>query len=274
MAIATDSTPTERLARGMLWIYSVAVLIFLIAPVLVIVPLSFNSAPFFTFPPSGVSLRWYGDVLGNPSWLQAIWNSVLVALSTTVLATALGTMAASGLSRQEMPYRSFIVGLLISPMIVPAVIVAVGTYQLFSTVGLLNSLPGLVAADTVLAVPFVVMTVSATFANYDTKLTKAALSLGATPLRAFRTVTMPLIMPGVTSGALFAFVTSFDETVLVQFLAGPNQRTLPKQMFEGISEEVSPTITAVATALILMAVALLTAIELLRRRSDRLRGRD
>jgi putative spermidine/putrescine transport system permease protein len=159
-------------------------------------------------------------------------------------------------------------------MIVPAVIVAVGMYQLFSTVGLLNSLPGLVAADTVLAVPFVVMTVSATFANYDTKLTKAALSLGATPLRTFRTVTMPLIMPGVTSGALFALVTSFDETVLVQFLAGPNQRTLPKQMFEGISEEVSPTITAVATALILMAVALLTAIELLRRRSDRLRGRD
>jgi putative spermidine/putrescine transport system permease protein len=272
MALPAYATQSERVARGVLWVFSIAVLVFLIAPILVVVPLSFNSETFFTFPLAGFSLRWYADFLENPRWTAAIWNSLIVALATTVIATALGTLAATGLTRREMPYRGLIMGILISPMIVPVVITAVGMYFFFGTLGILNSLTSLVIADTALAVPFVVITVTATLSNYDTSLNRAAQSLGADPFRTFRSVTLPLILPGVISGALFAFVTSFDETVLVQFLGGPDQRTLPKQMFSGIREEVSPTITAVATILIVFAIVLLTAIELLRRRSERLRG--
>lgn len=270
MASTTNRTSSERLARVALWAFSLAVLLFLVAPIIVIVPVSLNPDAFFTFPPTGISLRWYVDLLDNPRWTQAIGNSLLVAAATTVLATGLGTLAATGLSRREMPFRGLILGLLISPMVVPVVIVAVGLYFFFGTLGLLNSLTGLVLADTALAVPFVVVTVGATLNAYDTALTRAAQSLGAGSLRTFRSITLPLILPGVISGALFAFVTSFDETVLVQFIAGPDQRTLPKQMFSGLSEEVSPTITAAATILILLAMAMLAAIELLRRRSERL----
>jgi putative spermidine/putrescine transport system permease protein len=272
MALPAYATSSERVARVVLWVFAIAVLGFLIAPILVVIPLSFNSEPFFTFPLTGFSLRWYTDFFGNPEWTQAIWNSILVAVATTILATALGTLAASGLTRREMPYRGLIMGVLISPMIVPVVITAVGMYFFFGDLGILNSLFGLVLADTALAVPFVMITVTATLSNYDTSLNRAAQSLGANPFLTFRKVTLPLILPGVISGGLFAFVTSFDETVLVQFLAGPDQRTLPRQMFTGIREEVSPTITAVATVLIALAILLLIAIELLRRRSERLRG--
>jgi putative spermidine/putrescine transport system permease protein len=272
MALPAYATQSERVARAVLWIFSVTVLLFLIAPILVVIPLSFNSEPFFTFPLAGFSLRWYADFLDNPRWTQAIWNSLIVGGATTVLATALGTLAATGLTRREMPYRGLIMGLLISPMIVPVVITAVGMYFFFGNLGLLNTLTGLILADTALAVPFVVITVTATLSNYDTSLNRAAQSLGAAPLYTFMKVTLPLILPGVISGGLFAFVTSFDETVLVQFLSGPDQRTLPRQMFDGIREEVSPTITAVATILIVVAIVLLAAIEMLRRRSERLRG--
>jgi len=170
-----------------------------------------------------------------------------------------------------MPYRGLLMGILISPMIVPVVITAVGMYFFFAQIGILNTFFGLILAHTALAVPFVVITVGATLSNYDVSLNRAASSLGAPPLRTFWKVTLPLILPGVISGALFAFVTSFDETVLVLFLASPDQRTLPKQMFSGIREEVTPTITAAATLLIVFATLLLATIELLRRRSERLR---
>lgn len=272
MALPAYATRPERLARAGLWVFSVAVLLFLIAPILVVVPLSFNSGTFFTFPLAGYSTRWYAEFFGNPRWTGAIWNSLVVSLATTVLATTLGTLAAVGLSRREMPWRGLVTGLLIAPMIVPVVITAVGMYFFFGQLGILNTLGGLILADTALAVPFVVITVTATLSTYDTTLNRAAANLGAPPWRTFVSVTLPLILPGVTSGALFAFVTAFDETVLVQFLAGPGQRTLPKQMFTGIREEVSPTITAAATVLILVATLLLTAVELLRRRSERLRA--
>ena len=272
MALPAYATRSERIARVVLWVASILILLFLIAPILVVIPLSVNSQPFFTFPLAGFSLRWYADFFDNPRWTAAIWNSLIVAAATTVLATALGTLAATGLTRREMPYRGLIMGLLISPMIVPVVITAVGMYFFFGNLGILNTLGGLILADTALAVPFVVITVTATLSNYDTSLNRAAPSLGAAPLYTFFKVTLPLILPGGISGGLFAFVTSFDETVLVQFLAGPDQRTLPKQMFTGIREEVSPTITAAATILIALAIVLLTAIELLRRRAERLRG--
>jgi putative spermidine/putrescine transport system permease protein len=272
MAIAPYAMPAERAWYYAHRVFVAAVLLFLIAPILVVVPLSFNSEPYFTFPMPGVSLRWYEDFFTNDRWTLALQTSVKVAAAVTVLATALGTLAALGLSRANFPARTLIMSLLISPMVVPVIISAVGMYFFYTRIGLSNSLPGLILAHTALATPFVVIVVTATLSGFDHSLTRAGASLGAPPTRVFFKVILPLILPGVISGALFACVTSFDEVVVVLFLAGPEQRTLPKQMFSGIREMISPTITAAATLLIIFAVVMLTTIELLRRRSERLRG--
>jgi putative spermidine/putrescine transport system permease protein len=272
MAIAPYASLAERA-----WYYThrvivAAVLLFLIAPILVIVPLSFNSEPYFTFPMPGLSLRWYEDFFTNDRWTLGLQTSIKVATAVTIFATALGTLAALGLSRASFPARTLIMSLLISPMVVPVIISAVGMYFFYTRIGLSNSLPGLILAHTALATPFVVIVVTATLSGFDHSLTRAGASLGAPPARVFFKVILPLILPGVISGALFACVTSFDEVVVVLFLAGPEQRTLPKQMFSGIREMISPTITAAATLLIIFAVLMLTTVELLRRRSERLRG--
>jgi putative spermidine/putrescine transport system permease protein len=272
MAVAPYATPGERA-----WYYThrvicATVLLFLIAPILVIMPLSFNAEPYFTYPMPGLSLRWYEDFFTNDRWTLALKTSVIVGVSVTILATALGTLAALGLSRANFPARALIMSVLISPMVVPVIISAVGMYFFYTRIGMSNTLPGLVLAHTALATPFVVIVVTATLSGFDHTLTRAGASLGAPPPTVFFKVILPLILPGVISGALFAFVTSFDEVVVVLFLAGPEQRTLPKQMFSGIREMISPTITAAATLLILFAVVMLTTIELLRRRSERLRG--
>jgi putative spermidine/putrescine transport system permease protein len=272
MALPSYASRSEHVARGALWVFSVAVLLFLVAPILVIIPLSFNSEPFFTFPMAGFSWRWYQDFFTSDRWVSSIQHSLLIGICTTILATALGTLAAQGLNRREIPLRGLLMGILISPMIVPVVITAVGMYFFFGELGILNSFLGIILAHTALAVPFVVITVGATLSTYDTNLSRAASNLGATPMYVFRRVTLPLILPGIISGALFAFVTSFDETVVVLFLASPDQRTLPMQMFSGIREEVTPTITAAATLLIIFACVLLGSIEALRRRSARLNG--
>jgi len=255
------------------------IFLFLIAPILVIIPLSFNAQPYFTFThdmlalkASAFSLRWYQDIVGNPQWLHSIKNSFIVGTSATALATSLGTVAALGLSRSHMPYRSAVMGLLISPMIVPVIITAAAMFFFYSGIGLAQTYLGLILAHTALGTPFVVITVTATLVGFDHSLTRAAAMLGATPTRTFFKVTMPLILPGVISGALFAFVTSFDEVVVVIFLAGFEQRTIPRQMWAGIREQISPTILAVATLLIGFSIILMTALELLRRRNERLRG--
>jgi putative spermidine/putrescine transport system permease protein len=272
MALPAYAGRSERFARAALWVFSVVVLLFLVAPILVIIPLSFNSQPFFTFPMAGFSFRWYEEFFGSDRWMASIRHSLLIGICTTLLATVLGTLAAQGLNRREIPFRGLLMGVLISPMIVPVVITAVGMYFFFGKLGLLNSFAGIILAHTALAVPFVVITVGATLSTYDTNLSRAGASLGAQPLTVFRRVTLPLILPGIISGALFAFVTSFDETVVVLFLASPDQRTLPMQMFSGIREEVTPTITAAATLLIVFACVLLGSIEMLRRRSARLKA--
>jgi putative spermidine/putrescine transport system permease protein len=272
MAIAPYASPVERAWYYLHRVICALILLFLIAPILVIMPLSFNAEPYFTYPMPGISTRWYEDFFTSDRWQLALQNSVFVACSTTVLATALGTLAALGLSKANFPLRNLVMGLLISPMIVPVVITAVGMYFAYGEIGLTNSFPGLILAHTALATPFVVITVTATLFGFDHTLTRAGASLGAPPPRVFFKVILPLILPGVISGALFAFVTSFDEVVVVLFLASPEQRTLPKQMFSGIREQISPTITAVATMLIIFSVVLLTSVELLRRRSERLRG--
>ncbi len=282
------------------------IFIFLITPILVIMPLSLNAEPYFTFTdgmlafdqdayswrwykdifrfgmtePDATGSGWWSDMWSNSVWIGAFRNSFFIATMATLLATAFGTLAALGLSRREMPFRTAITSLLISPMIVPLVITATGMFFFYAKKdifpfypdGLVNTYPGLILAHATLGVPFVIITVTATLTGFDQSLIRASQGLGANGFTTFRKVIMPLILPGMISGALFAFITSLDEVVAVIFLADVDQRTIPRQMFSGIREQISPTILAVATVLVLLSIALLTTIELLRRRTERLRG--
>ena len=272
MADPQHQTTQEKVESFFSRGFAYLVLAFLIAPLLVIVPLSFNAEPYFTFTskmltlnPEGYSFRWYLDIVENPQWLEAIGNSLVIALASTFLATVLGTLAAVGLARSNMPFRDFYMALLISPLVVPIVIAAAGMYFFYSSVGLAQTHLGIILAHTTLGVPFVVITMTATLSGFDRNLIKAASSLGADPITAFFRVTLPLIAPGMISGALFAFAASFDEVVTVLFLGGPEQRTIPRQMWSGIREQISPTILAVATLLIIFSSLLLLAVEMLRR---------
>tara|TARA_B110000438_G_C15763646_1_gene628485 strand:- start:259 stop:1116 length:858 start_codon:yes stop_codon:yes gene_type:complete len=257
------------------------VFIFLVAPLFVIIPLSFNAEQYIHFSddmlalkPEAFSLRWYEDMIygtKNP-WGLAFRNSIIIAFFATLGATALGTLAALGLSSRFMPYKGLIMGVLISPMIVPLIISGSALFFFLSDVGLSSSFPGIIIAHIVLGTPFVVITVTATLSGFDHSITRAASSLGSSPWNTFFKIILPLITPGVVSGALFAFVTSFDEVVVVLFLAGPGQTTIPIQMWTGLREQLSPTILSVATCLIIGSVIILVLMELLRRRSERLRG--
>jgi putative spermidine/putrescine transport system permease protein len=258
-----------RVARTAFYIYCALVLIFLIAPLLVIVPLSFNAEPYFTFTPkmltldpTGWSLRWYEELRANPQWLESVKNSFIVAVFSTFIATVLGTMAAIGLSRPHMPYRSVIMALVLSPMIVPVIIVAAGMSFVYGSWGLAQTHLGIILAHATLGAPFVVITMTATLAGFDRRLVQASQSLGAAPTTTFFQITLPLVAPGLASGALFAFATSFDELVTVLFLGGPDQTTIPRQMWSGIREQISPAILAAATMLICVAATLLLLIQL------------
>ena len=266
--------PKQNLGRIAYLVCCVLIFAFLIAPILVIVPLSFNAEPYFTFTEGMVrleaeaySLRWYRQIIQDEVWTRALGNSLIIGIAATALATALGTLAALGLSSPAMPGRRFAMGLLISPMVTPVIISAAGMFFFYSNLGLAQTHLGLILAHAALGTPFVVITVTATLSAFDTNLTRAAASLGAGPLRTFRRVQLPLIAPGVISGALFAFATSFDEVVVVLFMGSVEQRTIPRQMWAGIREQISPAILAVATFLIAFAVLLLLAVEWLRRRA-------
>ena len=267
-----------------LWFYGFRVivwmvLIFLITPILVVIPLSFNAENFFTFTPAmlnldpaGYSLKHYQDFFTNPDWQQAMWNSIAIAPVATLLSVSFGTLAAIGLSSEHVPFRRPIMAILISPMIVPLIISAAGMYFFYSRIGLQGTYWGVVLAHAALGIPFVIITVTATLVGFDRSLTRAAANMGANPVTTFFRVQMPLILPGVISGGLFAFITSFDEVVVVLFVGSAGQKTLPWQMFIGLREQISPTILAVATILVAISIALLTTLEMLRRRSERLRG--
>ena len=257
------------------------VFFFLIAPLFVILPLSFNaeqyihfSAKMLALDPEGFSLRWYEDMIygtKNP-WGLATKNSLVIAFFATIGSTILGTVAALGLSSRHMPYKAAFMALLISPMIVPLIISGTAIFFFMAKVGLAATHTGIVLSHIILGTPFVVITVTATLTGFDHSVTRAAASLGSNPVNTFMKITLPLIMPGVISGALFAFVTSFDEVVVVLFLAGLENTTIPIQMWVGLREQLSPTIMAVATCLIVMSTLILVTAELLRRRSERLRG--
>ena len=271
MARRSTTTLGQRVTDAGLGVLTALVLVFLVAPILVIVPLSFSSGSFFQYPLPGFSMRWYRDFFTSSFWLPSVWNSLIVGSAATLSATVLGTLAALGIWRSRFPGQALVLALLISPMVVPVIIVAVGVYFAFAPLGLTDGYAGLILAHTTLAVPFVVVTVLATLAGFDRTLIRAAASLGATPVTTFRRVTLPLILPGVLSGAVFAFAASFDEVVVALLMAGPGQRTLPRQMFAGINDNISLTITAAATMLIAISLVLMVAVGLLRRRSARLR---
>lgn len=267
-----------------------AIFVFLITPILVVLPLSFNAQDFFTFTPEmlrldpeGYSLKHYRDFFTNNEWQRSFKNSLIIAPIATIISVSLGTLAAIGLSQSHVPGRRAIMGILISPMIVPLIISATGMFFFYSdigrfmegTLGMDKNFVGyikVVLAHAVLGIPFVIITVTATLVGFDRSLTRAAANMGAGPVRTFFKIQMPLILPGVISGGLFAFITSFDEVVVVLFVGSASQKTLPWQMFTGLREQISPTILAVATILVVISIALLTTVELLRRRSERLRG--
>lgn len=315
MALPTYADPLEKIWHYVYLTLCGAIFLFLIAPILIVIPLSFNAEPYFTFTekmlsfdPEGYSMRWYQNLLtfgteidnstSGPAFWSAVWadatwikvakNSIFIGFFATILATVLGTIAALGLARSEMPYRRLIMAILISPMIVPIIISATGMFFFYSAVWLpypsfdgglhmewtrlQGTYLGIIMAHAVLGIPFVIITVTATMVGFDQSLIRAAASLGADARTTFFRVVMPLILPGVVSGALFAFVTSFDEVIAVLFIADFDQQTIPRQMWNGIREQISPAILAVATILVILSIGLLTTVELLRRRSERLRG--
>ncbi len=279
------------------WYYSFRVIcgfifFFLIAPIIVIIPLSFNAENFFTFTPemlsldpAGFSTKHYLDFFTDSDWQLALRNSLKIAPVATFLSVSLGTLAAIGLSQSHVPFRRLIMAILISPMIVPLIISATGMFFFYSNpyiptpfgridlpFTLTGTYLGVVLAHAALGIPFVIITVTATLVGFDQSLTRAAANMGANPVTTFFKVQMPLILPGVVSGGLFAFITSFDEVVVVLFVGSAGQKTLPWQMFTGLREQISPTILAVATILIAVSIVLLIVVEMLRRRSERLRG--
>jgi putative spermidine/putrescine transport system permease protein len=263
-----------RSFHGVAWL----TLAFLMLPILIIIPLSFNAEPYFTFTEGmlafeadAYSLEWYREIWNDEKWILAIKNSFYIGFFATILATVLGTCAAIGLSNPSMPFQRIIMAILLSPMIVPIIITAAGMFFFYSQMNIAGTYIGVIVAHAALGTPFVIITVNAALAGFDYSLVRASMSLGAPPLMTFLKVVVPLIRPGVISGALFAFITSFDEVVVVLFLAGPEQRTIPRQMFSGLREQINPTILAVATLLIVISVLMLITIEYLRRRGESIR---
>jgi len=272
MALHPYASPAERIWYYAIRIFCVGVLLGLVLPIFVIIPISFTSDTMLSYPMPGLSFRWFIEFFNSVMWTLSMKNSFIIAFATTFLATALGTLAALGLTMADFPFKGVITGIMIMPMVVPIVISAVGIYFFYAWIGLTSTYIGMILAHTALATPFVVITVTATLQGFNRNQVRAGASLGASPATVFFKITLPQILPGVISGALFAFVTSFDEVIVALFIAGSEQYTLPRQMFASIREKYNPTIAAVATMMIIVSVLLLVTVELLRRRSERLRG--
>ncbi|WP_108663592.1 ABC transporter permease [Acuticoccus kandeliae] len=279
MALPEHATRLERAWHRTYLVICGLIFFFLVAPIIVIIPLSFNATPYFTFTtemltlnPDGYSLRWYDDLLSSDEWISSIQNSFFIATTSTVISTTLGTLAALGLSRREMPARAAITAFLISPMIVPLIITAAALFSFYARANLSQTYFSIIMSHVVLGAPFVVITVTAALSGFDNQLIRASQSLGANQATTFFKVILPLLLPGIIAGGLFAFITSLDEVVVVLFLAGPEQTPMTVRMFSGLREEISPTILALASILVALSIALLTTMELLRRRTERHRS--
>jgi putative spermidine/putrescine transport system permease protein len=248
------------------------VCLFLVLPSLIVVPMSFNADNLLRFPPHGFSLVWYETYFEREDWRAATANSLTIALAVTLLATALGTLAALGLVRGRIPLRNLYVFLMLTPMIVPPIVSAVSMYGVFAGLGLVGTVPGMVLAHTVLALPFVVINVAAVLQRMDWRIEQAARSLGASPLRAFFLVTLPMIRPGLVAAGIFAFIASFDEVVVALYISGSKAVTLPVQMWSGLRFEINPVVAAVSTLLLGLSVLSLVGVGLLRRMGSSTRG--
>ncbi|WP_241052938.1 ABC transporter permease subunit [Achromobacter xylosoxidans] len=250
-----------------LWWIVLAVLAFLSAPAFLMIPLSFDSGSGLTWPPKGFSLQWYEQMFTSPVWMQAITRSLIVGVGTGLLAMLIGTPAAFLLVRADMRGKSAMLAFVLSPIVVPRMIIAVGMFYFFARVGLVGSTVGLILAHTVVAVPYVVITMMAVLRNYDTRLDLAAQSLGAGPWSTLRFVTFPILGAGLMSSFLFAFATSFDELTIALFASGGLNATLPKQFWDEVTLQISPVIAAVSTCLFIFIAALIWLADRLRRRS-------
>ena len=255
---------TRFLCRAGLVGLAVLTAIYLVAPVFVVVPTSFNSSSFLEFPPKQLSMRWYESFFTDPAWVNSALNSLQIGLWVTLLAVVLGTAAALAMVRGRYPLRAAVGALLVAPILVPYVILGLGVYALFLELGLTQTILGFVLVHTALAVPFVVINVSSALVSFDERLELAAMSLGANRLTTFLRITLPNILPSVAAGALFAFITSFDEVVTSIFLAGPDLNTLPVQMWSGVRVQIDPTVAAVSTMLLLITLALFSTAALVR----------
>jgi putative spermidine/putrescine transport system permease protein len=254
-------------SRLPLYLLVAIVVVFLIAPMLIVVPMSFSDSSELRFPPTGFSTRWYERFFADPLWTNAAVTSLQVGLATVVVSTVLGTLAALGLTRGHYPARAIINGLILSPLVVPVVIIAIGMYFVFVDWRIAGTLPGLVAAHSVLAIPFVIVNVSVSLRTIDRNLELAAQNLGANPWRTFRRITLPLILPGIAAGAAFAFITSWDEVVVAIFLSSPLVRTLPVVMWSQVRSVIDPTIAAVATIVMVVTTVSLLLILAVRQRT-------
>lgn len=248
-------------------VYVGLVLAFLVLPLIVVIALSFSPSRFFVFPPSGVSLRWYADLMSAPKWRDAAFNSLIVGLGASLVATSVGLLAAWGLSEAKSRWANVATAWLVLPMGAPIVVVAVASFITYSQYGLASTRLGLILAHAALGLPFVTIAVTATLRGFNRNLVRAAESLGASPFAAFRTVTIPVVMPGILTGAIFAFAVSFDEVIVALFQATPQLHTLPVEIFSGTRESITPTVTAAATVLMVISILLLVLVERLRKLS-------
>lgn len=262
--MSDDHVPAVR----RLWLYALGgvVLSFLVLPVLIVIPVSFSDSTFLEFPPRAYSLRWYRSFLGSVEWRDAAWLSVQIALLTTLVATPAGVAAAYGLHSGGFRWANVFRLLVIAPLLVPAILTAIGIFYVYALLGLNNTVIGLVLAHAMLALPFVVLSVGAGLRSYDMAQERAARSLGAPWLRAFWSVTLPQIRLSVVSGALLAFISSFDEVIVSYFISGGEMSTLPRRMYNTLRDQIEPTIAAISTILIALAVVTVFGLELLRQR--------
>ena len=255
-APATDTGITHR---GRLWLYALggALLVFLVLPTLIVIPMSFSASQFLEFPPRHLSLRWYEQYASSPVWRQATITSLEVAALTSLAATVLGTAAAYGLFASEMRLARVVAAVLLAPIMVPVILVAIGIFYAYVQVGLLNSIFGLVLADSMLAIPVVLLVVSAALRSYDMRQEMAARSLGASRRVAFLRVTLPQIRFAVLTSAVLSFLTGFDEVVIALFVSGGNHPTLTRTMFNALRDQIDPTIAVISTLMIALSSVLL-----------------
>jgi putative spermidine/putrescine transport system permease protein len=260
--------PTLNLGRLGLYAVCGLVFLFLVFPILIVVPMAFSSAQYLAFPPPGFSLQWWQEYFSRPDWTSATILSFQVAVVAMILATALGTAASFTLVRAKFRGKNLVYSIILSPIIIPPIIIAIAAYFFYAGLHLVGNWIPIALGHTILALPVVVVIVSATLKGFDETLEHAAMNLGANQLTTFRRVTFPLIRPGVVTAALFAFMISFDELLIALFLSGENAVTLPKRMWDGLRLEINPTIPVVSTLLIVISLGMLALVQVMRTRSE------